>query len=140
MAPSRQFSLRVAQPVFDELDRQARDSGQTRTALAERYIAEGVRMKEHPGIYFRETGSGERRAALAGTRLDVVQVLSTVRAEGNSVEGAAEYFGLPVAKIRDAVRYAAAYRSEIEELAEREAAAAEREYAAWVAEQELLGT
>ncbi len=138
--PTKQFSLRINADVFDELDRQAGEAGQTRTALAERYIAEGVRMKEHPGIYFRETATGDRRAALVGTRLDVFQVLATVRAEGNSVEGAAEYFDMPVSRIRDAVRYAAAYRSEIEDLAEREAAYAERAYAAWVAEQELLGS
>jgi len=135
---TKQFSLRIDTAVLEELDRQARETGKSRSALAERYIAEGVRLEEHPGIYFRETASGDRRAALVGTRLDVFQVLATVRAEENSIEGAAEYFGKPASKIRDAVRYAAAYPAEIEETAEREAAYAERAYAAWLAEQELL--
>lgn len=135
---TKQFSLRVGTDVFNELDRQAREMGESRSALAERYIAEGVRMKEHPGIYFRETGSGDRLAALVGTRLDVFQVLATVRADDNSIEGAAEYFDLPESKIRDAVRYAAAHPAEVEEVAERHAASAERAYAAWLAEQELL--
>jgi hypothetical protein len=39
------------------------------TTLAERYIEEGLRMDEHPLVYFREGASG-RRPALLGTRLD----------------------------------------------------------------------
>jgi hypothetical protein len=64
--------------------------------------------------------------------------METVRAHDNSVEDAAEYLSLPVSKVRSAVRYSAAYREEIDDVAAREIAVAERAEAAWRAEQELL--
>jgi uncharacterized protein (DUF433 family) len=133
----RQFSLRVATPVFAGLERRSAELAQSRNALAERYIAEGLRMDEHPDIHFREGALG-RRAALIGTRLDVWQVMDTVRSSGNSVDEAAEYLDLPVAKVRAAVRYYAAYRDEVDEFVTRATGVAERAEAAWRAEQELL--
>ncbi|HEY3185233.1 MAG TPA: DUF433 domain-containing protein [Gaiellaceae bacterium] len=134
---TKQFSIRVATSIFDELERRAREVAESRNALAERYIAEGVRTDEHPDITFRQGALG-RRAAIAGTRLDVWQVMQTVRDHDNSVDAAAEYLSLPVTKVRAAVRYYAAYRDEVDDVAERERAAAERAEAAWRAEQELL--
>jgi hypothetical protein len=64
--------------------------------------------------------------------------MQTVRDHDNSVDAAAEYLSLPVTKVRAAVRYYAAYRDEVDDVAERERAAAERAEAAWRAEQELL--
>jgi hypothetical protein len=52
-------------------------------------------MDEHPLIYFREGASG-RRPALLGTRLDVADVIETVRVNDRSVERAAAYLELPV--------------------------------------------
>jgi uncharacterized protein (DUF433 family) len=133
----RQFSLRVAASVFEGLERRTAELAASRNALAERYIAEGVKMDEHPDICFREGELG-RRAALTGTRLDVWQVMDTVRNSGNSVEEAAQYLGLPEGKVRGAVRYYAAYRDEVDEFAARATAIAERGEAAWRAEQEIL--
>lgn len=135
----RHISLRIAVPTFEELERRAHEAGEPRNALAERYIAEGLRMDEHPQIYFREGALG-RRAALIGTRLDVWQVMETVRNSGNSVEEAAEYFDLPVEKVRAAVRYYAAHRDEVDEFGARATASAERAEAAWRAEQEILAS
>lgn len=133
----RQFSLRVAAAVFEGLGRRAAELAESRNGLAERYIAEGVKMDEHPGIYFREGALG-RRAALLGTRLDVWQVMDTVRHSGNSVETAAEYLNLPAGKVRAAVGYYAAYRDEVDGFAARARAIDERAEAAWRAEQEIL--
>jgi uncharacterized protein (DUF433 family) len=139
-APARRHvSLRVEVSTLDELERRAREAGEPRNALAERYIAEGLRMDEHPQIYFREGELG-RRAALIGTRLDVWQVMETVRNSGNLVEEAADYFELPVEKVRAAVRYYAAHRDEVDDFAARAIAVAERAEAAWRAEQEILAS
>jgi uncharacterized protein (DUF433 family) len=139
MAGSRkkQVSLRVEVPTVDELDRLARQRGISRNELAERYLAEGVRQDEFPQIHFRDGALG-RRAALVGTRLDVWQVVETLRSHDNSLEQATEYLGLPVERVRAAVRYAAAHRDEVEEVAAREIAAAERAEELWRAEQQLL--
>lgn len=94
-------------------------------------------MDEHPQICFRDSALG-RRAALVGTRLDVWQIIDTIRNHENSLEDAAAYLGLPMAKVRAALRYYAAYREEIDEIGAREHAAADRAEAAWRAEQEIL--
>jgi uncharacterized protein (DUF433 family) len=127
----------VAASVFDDLVRRTVELNESRNALAERYIAEGVKMDEHPDIYFRDGAMG-RRAALIGTRLDVWQVMDTVRNSGNSADDAAEYLGLPVSKVRAAVRYYAANREEVDDFAARASAVAERAEAASRAEEELL--
>ncbi|MEX2211223.1 MAG: hypothetical protein WD689_05610 [Gaiellaceae bacterium] len=137
MAQKKHVSLRVSELTLASLDRQARQSGASRNALAERYLAEGARMDEFPQIYFREGELG-RRAALLGTRLDVWQVIETVREHGNSVDEAAAYLGLAVERVQAAVRYCAAHRDEVDEFAARAAEAAERAEELWRAEQELL--
>ncbi len=133
----RHVSLRVDVPALENLERRAREAGMSRNALAERYLAEGTRMDEHPQVFFRDGALG-RRAALLGTRLDVWQVMETVRNHGNSVEQAAEYLGLPVERARAAVRYYAAHRDEVDEFAARAGEVAERAEALWRSEQEIL--
>jgi uncharacterized protein (DUF433 family) len=128
--------VRVATPTFEELERRAHERGVPRNALTERYIAEGVKMDEHPEIAFRDGALG-RRAVLAGTRVDVWQVIETLR-NSNSVQEAAEYLGLAPTRIQAAVNYYAAYREEVDGIAERERAVAERAEATWRTAQELL--
>jgi len=69
--------------------------------------------------------SGEE-LPLLGTRLDVWQVIETVQNSGNSVEEAAEYLGLPVQRVQAAINYYAAHREEVDDIAERERATANR--------------
>ena len=83
------MSLRVAEVAAAELERAAERRGISRNELAERYLIEGVAQDEFPQIAFRDGALG-RRATLLGTRLDVWQVLETVRNHGNSVEQASE--------------------------------------------------
>jgi uncharacterized protein (DUF433 family) len=136
MSGTKKCSIRVATAVFEDLERRAREVAESRNVLAERYIAEGIRLDEHPEIAFRDGPFG-RRAIVAGTRLAISQVMGTVRAHDDSVEAAAEYLSLPPTKVRAAVRYYAAHRSEVDEVARRETAAADRAEAAWRAPQEL---
>ena len=133
----RPLAFRVAADTVERLHRRSRETRETQTALVERYIEEGLRTDEHPLIHFRDGTSG-RRPALVGTRLDVWQVIETIRQNGNSVEDAAEYLGLPVEKVRACVRYYADYTDEIDEWAARAQAIAEREEASWRRQQELL--
>jgi uncharacterized protein (DUF433 family) len=141
MARSRKkhVSLRIDEALVDGIDRWASQRGVSRNALAERYLAEGQKMDEFPQIYFR-SGELGRRAALLGTRLDVWQVMDTVRSHDNSVEAAAAYLGLAPERVRAAVRYYAANREEVDEFEARAAAAAERAEELWRAEQELLAS
>jgi uncharacterized protein (DUF433 family) len=133
----RPVSFRVRAETAERLEQHADELGETQTALVERYIEEGLRRDGHPLIHFRD-GRGGRRAALIGTRLDVWQVVGTIRESENSVEEAAAYHGVPIEQVRACLRYYADYQAEIDDWAERARAFEEREEANWRRQQELL--
>jgi len=137
MARKQPLAFRVEPETIEHLRRRAREIGQSQTALAERYIEEGLRMDEHPLIYFREGAAG-RRPGLLGTRLDVADIIDTIRQNGNSVEAAAEYLELPIEKIEACLRYYTAFKDEVDEWIERATLAAEREETLWRRRQEVL--
>ena len=89
-----------------------------------------MRRDEHPLIYFRD-GEAGRRPALLGSRLDVATVVSTIRQNDNSVEGAAEYLEIPAERVEAALSYYASYKEEVDRWSERVDALAERERARW---------
>lgn len=134
---TRPRSFRFSDSVLASLQQRAGERGESANSLAERYLDEGLRRDDHPLIGFREGGGG-RRAALVGTRLDVSQVIDTLRESDNSVEATADYFGIPEQSVRAAVRYYSEFRDEIDEWRERVRAAAEREEDAWRREQAIL--
>jgi len=131
-------SFRFDPSTLERLKQRSREAGATQAALVERYIEEGMRVDEHPGIQFREGGSG-RRPRVLGTRLDVAQIIETLRQNGNSIEAAAEYLDIPVEQVETAVRYYAAYRDEVDAWIEQTRAIAERERELWRGQQDLLG-
>ena len=134
---SRPRSFRLPDTLLASLQGRARERGESANSLAERYLEEGLRRDDHPVIVFRDGAAG-RRAALVGTRLDVAQVIDTLRECDNSVEATAEYLGIPEQHVRAAVRYYADFREEVDEWRERTRAVAEREEEAWRREQAIL--
>lgn len=135
--PKQQVAFRVRARTLAHLKRRVRESGLSQTELAERYLEEGLRLDEHPLIAFRDGAAG-RRPGLVGSRLDVWQIVETVKQNG-SVEAAAAYLELPVEKVQAAMRYYADYTDEIDEWTSRAHALAEREQASWRRQQELVG-
>ena len=129
-APKQPLGFRVAPRTLEHLRRRAREAGQPQTSLAERYIEEGLRMDEHPLVYFRD-GAGGRRPALLGTRRDVADVIETIRQNDRSVERAAAYLELPGDRIEACLRYYADYGDEVDEWIDRDRAVAEREEERW---------
>jgi uncharacterized protein (DUF433 family) len=129
-AAKQPLAFRVLPRTLEHLRRRAREAGQPQTALAERYIEEGLRMDEHPLIYFRDGAAG-RRPALLGTRLDVADVIETIHQNGNSVERTAAYLELPLDRVEACLRYYADYREEIDDWIERSRAIADREEERW---------
>src|SRR4051812_1080184 len=79
-----QRSFRLPAATLERLDARARERGQSANTLAARLIEEGLRTEEHPLVYFRDGAAG-RRPAMLGTRLDVWQVVETLRAHDGSV-------------------------------------------------------
>jgi hypothetical protein len=140
MSQARQFSARMDASVVDRLERRGARAGLNKSRLAERYIDEGIRMEDHPGVVFRDGPAG-RRAGLAGGP-DIWEVVSAVRASGLSGEdaltAAAEWGSLTPAQVRVAVRYYAEYREEIDERIARNVEDADAAEAQWRREQNAL--
>jgi hypothetical protein len=133
MAAARQFSARLDAGVVDRLERRGARAGLNKSRLAERYIDEGVRMDDHPGVVFRDGPTG-RRAGLAGGP-DVWEIIGALRSTGldgdEAIEATAEWAGLSVRQVRDAVGYYSEYPDEINERVrdnEDQADAAERRW------------
>lgn len=132
------IAFRFEPSTVARLRRRAEDTRATQTALAERYIEEGLRQEEHPLIYFRD-GEAGRRPAVVGSRLAVGDIVTTVRQNNNSIAEAAEYLELPVEHVDAALRYYADYKDEVDAWIERARAAAERERERWQRQREALG-
>lgn len=132
------ISFRFDPITVEHLKDRATETGAGQTALAERYIEEGIRRDEHPLIYFRQGAAG-RRAALLGSRLDVAAVVTTIRQSDGSIAEAAEYLEIPLEQVEAAARYYAEYKGEVDELIGRAEFAAERERERSRRQQEALG-
>jgi uncharacterized protein (DUF433 family) len=137
MTKKQNVAFRFDPITVARLKQRAQETHAPQTALAERYIEEGLRHDEHPLIYFRDGAAG-RRPALLGTRLDVAQVVTTVRQNNNSVEETADYLEIPVEHIEACVHYYADYKDEIDAWIERFNAIAKRERERWQRRQQAL--
>src|SRR6266545_7242870 len=133
----RPRAFRLPDALCASLQARARERGESANAVAERYLEEGLRRDDHPLIMFREGAAG-RRASLVGIRLDVSQVIDTLRESDNSISATAEYLGIPEQYVYAAVRYYAEFREEVDAWRERVRAIAEREEEAWRREQAIL--
>jgi len=134
-----QRSFRLSGKTLELLNTRAAETAESRNALVERLLDEGLRVDRHPLIWFRTGGSGLRRPALVGTRLDVSQVVDTVRGENGDVAAAAEYLSVPERMVRAAVDYYADFTEEIDAYRAEELAFAERERERSERAQRVLG-
>lgn len=100
--------------THENLLARAHRTGASASQLVNRYVKEGLRMDEHPGIGFVTSPDGERVPVLAGRpRLKLVDVIGTWRAEGQDAAAAARYFGIAEDDVQAVLRYAA-YRGELD--------------------------
>ncbi len=125
-ATKQSVAFRFDPITVARLKQRAQDTHAPQTALAERYIDEGLRHDEHPLIYFRDGEIG-RRPALLGTRLDVADVITTIKQNKNSVQETAEYLEIPLEHVDACLNYYADYKDEIDAWIERVRLVAERE-------------
>lgn len=133
MAGSAMISVRMPDETREQLEATAHEHGESRSALMQRYIEEGLRMDRHPGIVFRGGPAG-RRPGLAGGP-DLWEVIRVVNNAGTRGEGAiaeaATWLALPAAHVRIAVNYYADHRVEIDawlEMIDAKAAAADEAF------------
>jgi hypothetical protein len=133
-------SLRIPEETKHRLDVAARAVGQSRSALMQRYIEEGLRMDRHPGIVFRPGPAG-RRAGLAGGP-DVWEIIQVVKNAETRGEGAiamvASWLGISPDQVRIAVDYYAEFCGEIESWLENQELEAAEAEATWRRRQAVL--
>ena len=126
---SEHVTIRIDRRLRDALHRRGRETGVDITALARRFIDEGLLMDRFPGLRFWQRPGG-REAMLAGHRIGVADVVETVRAEGDDVEAAAAYLDIPAWLVNQALDYSAERTEEIDSHIEAKAQQAEFELAA----------
>ena len=108
--------IRIEADTLRALRERSAQSGEPIVRLAQRYIDEGLRLERHPGIVFR-TGPAGRRAVIVGGP-DVWEVVAAARGAPESGEelvvALAERIGVPIERIRTAIRYYAEYPDEVD--------------------------
>jgi uncharacterized protein (DUF433 family) len=128
---SVQRSFRLSGRTVELLDAAAASSGETRNALADRLLGEAVRVERHPLIRFDAGAAGRRQPRMVGTRLEVHQVVATVRANDSEVDATAEYLGIDARLVRAALDYYADFTDEVDADAVEADRLAETERASW---------
>lgn len=113
----RTAMLSMPDETWEQLEATAEARGETRSALMQRYIEEGLRMDRHPGIVFRSGPAGRRPRLAGGPDVwEVVRVVRNVETRGDrAIAEAASWLGLSAAQVRIAVGYYADYPSEIDD-------------------------
>jgi uncharacterized protein (DUF433 family) len=112
----RPVGLRLPEDVRKEIEREQKVRGTTFSAAAVSLLREAIRMRRVPGIHFVEGVGGTRRAAVAGTGLEVWEVVRTYNKEVGEDYGELRksYPWLSEPQLRAALSYYELYPDEIE--------------------------
>ncbi len=114
-----QKSLRIPQEIVEEIEIIARETGRDFSSIAKDLLAEAIKMRRCPGIVFADGVSG-RRARIAGTGLEVWEVITTYRSVNQDFSRLQKaYHWLTEHQLRAAIGYYTAYREEIDEVIKR---------------------
>lgn len=114
--------VRVSEELDREIAREAGLRGKSWSATTAELLEEAVRMQRAPGVIF-VTGPAGRRAVLAGTGLDVWEVVATWRDVGEGFDSLRmSYPWLTEPQLRAALAYYQLYPQEIDERFRREEA------------------
>ena len=122
--------MRPPVKTLTRLRERARLLGERHTTLAERYLAEGIVMDEHPNIHF-VAGAMGRRPAVSGTGLDVWEIVQVAADNNGSVVETAAYLEIDPRLTESALRYYGANKEEIDEWIARVLELNEREERIW---------
>ena len=115
-------STRYPGETLERLSRRARREGNSRSALIQRYVAEGLEMDEYPGIVFRSGPAGRRAGLIGGP--DVWEIVAVFGSFGDA-ERTGDWLDQPASAIETALRYYEEHRAEIDEWIRRNEEAAE---------------
>src|SRR5207302_10675540 len=119
------------------LERRARLIRVPKTALADRYVEEGLAMDTYPGIVFRDGPSGRRPAVLGGP--DVWEVIQVFLAEARDTNATSENLHLRPGLVDAAVAYYADNREAVDEWIEANRALMEDAATSFARQQAIKG-
>lgn len=123
------FSARFDTGLVGRLRVLAERQGSSVSELAERFVEEGVRAMELPGIVFRGGPAGRRAGVTGGPDVwEIVRDVTSARAAGvrDPVAHVVATTDLGEEQVRAALAYYAAYAAEIDARIEQEAELVER--------------
>ena len=111
---SVQKSIRIPDELAKTIQDEAESSGRDFSAVANELLTEAVKLKRCPGVIFADGPSG-RRARIAGTGLDVWEVISTYNNLNRDDARLREaYHWLSEPQLRSALSYFRLYPEEID--------------------------
>ena len=137
---TRHLTLRLDADVVDRLDERIQSTGRKRPELIARYVDEGMRMEDHPGIVFRSGPAGRRAALAAGPDVwEIIRVVRNVEGSGEAaVTQAAEWLRLAREQVDIAVRYYSEYPDDVDRWIDRVDEEARRAQQIWERRQDTL--
>jgi uncharacterized protein (DUF433 family) len=113
---SIQKSMRIPEEIVAEIQGIAERSGKDFSTITKELLQEAIRMHRCPGIVFAEGVTG-RRARIAGTGLEVWEVIATYKSVDEEFERfRSAYDWLNELQLRAALGYYRAYPREIDAL------------------------
>lgn len=113
--------IRISDTLDEAIAHQSEERGKSWSAMTTELLEEAIRTRRAPGIGFADGPTG-RRAVVAGSGLDVWEVIATWREGGSSFESLRKsYPWLTEPQLRAALAYYELYPAEIEARLRREA-------------------
>ena len=113
--------VRIPDSLDREIERESEERGKSWSAMTTELLEEAIRMRRAPGILFADGPAG-RRAVVAGTGIDVWEIVATWREGGEEYgELRKNYPWLSEPQLRAALGYYELYPQEIESRLLREA-------------------
>jgi uncharacterized protein (DUF433 family) len=102
-----------------EIEKMARETGRDFSAVTKDLLAESIKARRCPGVVFSDGVSG-RRAKVAGSGLDVWEVVATYKSVEQDLKRLEmAYHWLTQQQLRSALGYYFSYKKEIDELIDR---------------------
>jgi uncharacterized protein (DUF433 family) len=116
-------TIRMPDDIREPIEAEARLARRDFSSVANEMLLEAIKMRRIPGILFANSPAGGRVARIAGTGLEVFELVQAYRAMENSWARLRESFHwLSDTQLRAALAYSEAYPEEIEERIRREEA------------------
>lgn len=147
MARAQPRSIRFDEGVAKRLSAYvATHHGTSQSSVANRLVDEGLRMAEHPEVFFRDGAAGRRAVISAGPDVwEVIRAIRHTRVAEPELEGddllelVKTNTGVSDRELRVAINYWSAYPDEIDAFVDEADRVEQTYYEKWRREQDLLG-